>query len=286
VRAAVDELRARLLDDPDRGRVLAAYRSARRRLLLLDYDGTLVGLVRDPASAGPSAELLSLVDRLAADPANEVVIVSGRDWKTLDAWFGDRNVALVSEHGVRVREPGGPWHHTAAISTRGKQRVRDVMQVFADRLPGSAVEVKESSVAWHYRGADPVLGPARAHELTEVLRNLTASTDLQILRGKKVVEVRPSGANKGNATLRWLSRYRGGFVLAAGDDATDEELFAVLPASAISIRVGPGESRARYNLEGPEQFVVFLEELAALRPPRARRRASATPARASVGTTA
>jgi trehalose 6-phosphate synthase/phosphatase len=262
VRTAVEELRARLLDGTERKRMLLAYHSARKRLLLLDYDGTLVSLVRDPASAGPGPALLALIDRLAADPANDVVIVSGRDWKTLDAWFEGRDVALVSEHGVRVREPGGSWHHTAAISTRGKRRVRDVMQVFADRLPGSFVEEKESSVAWHYRGADPVLGPARAHELTEVLRNLTASTDLQVLRGKRVVEVKPAGANKGTATLRWLSRHKDGFVLAAGDDQTDEELFAVLPPSAFSIRVGPGESRARHNIEGPEQFVALLSELA------------------------
>lgn len=268
VREAVDDMRARLLDAEGRARIVAAYRAATRRLLVLDYDGTLSPIVRDPAAAAPSAELLLALDRLIADPANEVVLVSGRDWRTLQEWFGRRPMVLVSEHGVRVREPGGQWHLTAAISTRGRRRVRDVMQVFADRLPGSSLEEKESSVAWHYRRADPVLGPDRARELTEVLRNLTASTDLQVLQGKKVVEVKPAGANKGSATLRWLSRHRGGFILAAGDDETDETLFAALPPSAISIRVGPGESRARQNVEGPEQFVALLSELAGEPSPR------------------
>jgi trehalose 6-phosphate synthase/phosphatase len=262
IREAVDGMRARLLDAEGRERIVAAYRAAPRRLLLLDYDGTLAPIVRDPAAAAPSEVLLLVLDKLIADPANEVVLVSGRDWKSLEAWFGSRSMVLVSEHGVRVREPKGQWHLTAAISTRGRRRVRDVMQVFADRLPGSSLEDKESSVAWHYRGADPVLGPARARELTEVLKNLTASTDLQVLQGKKVVEVKPAGADKGSATLRWISRHRGGFVLAAGDDETDERLFAVLPSSAISIRVGPGESRARQNVQGPEQFVSLLSELA------------------------
>jgi len=262
VRRTVDQMRACLLDDENRARILAGFRSASRRLLLLDYDGTLAPLVRDPTAAAPGEELLALVDRLAADPSNDVVIVSGRDWKTLSGWFGERDIALVSEHGVRVRERGGPWRLAAQISTRGKQRVRDVMQVFADRLPGSFLEEKESSVAWHYRGADPVLGPARANELTEALRSLTAATDLQVLRGKKVVEVKPSGANKGTAALRWLSRQKDGFILAAGDDQTDEALFAVLPHSAFSVRVGPGESRARFNVEGPEQFLALLSDLA------------------------
>ena len=263
VRRTIDGLRARLLDPDARGRIVAAYGAARRRLLLLDYDGTLAPLVRDPGSASPDPELLRLVDRLAGDPANEVVIVSGRDWRTLEAWFGARDVALVSEHGVRVRDAGGEWHLTAALPTLGKERARDVMQVFADRLPGSFLEEKESSVAWHYRGADPEMGPARARELTDVLRHLTASTDLQVLPGKKVVEVKPAGANKGTATLRWIARHRTGFVLAAGDDETDEALFAALPPSAHSIRVGPGDSRARHNLESPQQFVTLLGELAA-----------------------
>jgi trehalose 6-phosphate synthase/phosphatase len=279
VRRAVDEMRARLLGGDDRTKILAAWRAARRRLLLLDYDGTLVPLARDPASAAPDEELLGLLDRLAADPANEVVVVSGRDWTTLEAWFGQRAIALVSEHGVRIRERGRPWRHTAVISTRGKQRVRDVMQVFADRLPGSFLEEKESSVAWHYRGADPVLGPARANELAEALRNLTSAADLQVLRGKKVVEVKPSGANKGTATLRWLSHHKGGFMLAAGDDLTDEALFAVLPPSAFSIRVGPGESRARFNLEGPEQFRALLADLADASGPRGAREGALVPRR-------
>jgi trehalose 6-phosphate synthase/phosphatase len=283
VRRSVDALRARLLDEKGRRRVVAAWRAARRRLLLLDYDGTLVSFVRDPAAAAPDPELLALVDRLAADPANEVVLVSGRDAATLEAWFGTRRISLVAEHGVRVREAGGAWVLTAAISARAKRRVRDVMQVFADRLPGSFLEEKEFSVAWHCRGADPVLGPERARELTEVLRQLTASTDLQVLLGKRVVEVKPSAANKGTATLRWISRHGEALVLAAGDDETDESLFAVLPPSAISIRVGPGESRARHNVEGPAEFRRLLAELADAAPRRgARRRAVRAAAEAAL----
>ena len=281
IREAVDEMRTRLLDADGRARIVAAYRAAPQRLLLLDYDGTLVPLMRDPAAAAPPEELLHILDRLVEDRANEVVIVSGRDWRTLQEWFGARSMALVSEHGVRVREADGQWHLTAAISTRGRRRVRDVMQVFADRVPGSFVEDKESSVAWHYRGADPVQGPARARELTEVLRQLTASSGLHVLRGKKVVEVKPSGADKGSAAVRWLSRHRGGFVLAAGDDETDENLFAALPPTAISICVGAGPSRARFNVEDPAQMATLLAELVATdgsrrKRPRARRAAQAT----------
>jgi trehalose 6-phosphate synthase/phosphatase len=279
VREVVEVRRARSLDAAGRAELLAAYRAARRRLLLLDYDGTLVPLVRDPAAAAPGRELLRLLERLGRDPRNTVVLVSGRDWRALDQWFGGGPMVLVSEHGARIREPGRSWRVAAAITVRGKERARRVMQIFADRLPGSFVEEKESSVAWHYRGADPELGPLRAREITDVLRQLTASTDLQVLRGRKVVEVKPAGANKGTAVLRWITRRPRGFVFAAGDDVTDESLFAVLPASAWSIRVGPGESRARRNVDGPDALVALLAEMAGGRPPSRALRAPVRPRR-------
>ena len=274
VRSRTEELRARSVDDAIRARAVAAYRRADRRLLFLDYDGTLTPIVGDPSAAVPDADLLALLDRLAADPANEVVLMSGRDWRTLEAWFGARRLALVAEHGVRLREPGEPWSATSEIPKRGKQRVRTVMQVFADRLPGSFLEEKASSVAWHYRGADPELAPVRAGELVDVLRNVTASTDLQVLRGRKVIEVKPAGASKGAAALRWLSRGPHDFVLAAGDDETDESAFAVMPQEAVSIRVGPGRTRARFSIEGPAEMRDFLRALADGANPRERRRKS------------
>jgi trehalose 6-phosphate synthase/phosphatase len=129
-------LRERRLDETSRARIVARHRAAARRLVVLDYDGTLVPLVRDPATAAPTPEVLDALDRLAADAANDLVVMSGRDWKTLESWFGTRRVTLVAEHGVRVREPGETRRITTPISGRGKQRVLKVMQVFADRPPG------------------------------------------------------------------------------------------------------------------------------------------------------
>jgi trehalose 6-phosphate synthase/phosphatase len=106
----------------------------------------------------------------------------------------------------------------------------------------------------------------RARELVETLKGVKSSVGFQVLTGKKVVEARPVGATKGNAASHWIERVRPDFVLAAGDDATDEDLFAALPASAWSIRIGLEDSKARFNLEDPERLRSLLEDLAATDP--------------------
>ena len=123
--------------------------------MLLDYDGTLVPFAEDPKLARPDAELLELLAALGADPANEVVIVSGRPRRDLEEWFGKLPVALVAEHGVWLRPRGGDWRMLKAITTDWKERVRPILQLYVDRLPGALLEEKEFSLAWHYRRADP-----------------------------------------------------------------------------------------------------------------------------------
>jgi trehalose 6-phosphate synthase/phosphatase len=127
------------------------------------------------------------------------------------------------------------------------------------------VEDKGSSLVWHYRGAEPELGTLRAKELMENLDSYLANTGLQVLRGSKVLEVKQTGINKGAAAVRWLqAEPRPDFVLAIGDDLTDEDVFAVVPAEAWTIKVGrSSQTQARFFL--PDVWAVrgLLAELAA-----------------------
>jgi trehalose 6-phosphate synthase/phosphatase len=261
-RAATERLAQRLLPADVREAEVARFARSPRRLVLLDYDGTLVPIVDDPAAAAPDTRLLPLLARLAAEPATQVVVVSGRDAPTLERWFDGTRVGLVAEHGARSRRPDGTWADGPEGTPGWKGPLVNLMQVFSDRLPGSWVEEKEYCVAWHYRGADDELGPVRARELIEALRDWKGGAGVHVLRGKKVVEVRPAGTSKADAVARWVGSVRPDFVLAAGDDETDEEMFAVLPDGALSIRVGLGDSRARFNVEDPAALRDFLSELA------------------------
>lgn len=244
--------------------LLKEYRKSLKRLVLLDYDGTLVPFVRDYALARPGHKVISLVQKLADDPANYVVLVSGRDRQTLEKWFGDLPVHLVAEHGFLSKEAGNEWRPTKVIPGDWKHRLLPILHLFADRLPGATVEEKEYSLVWHYRGADPEQGEPFAHELVDNLNALTGNVDVQVMQANKAIEVRVAGINKGTLARDMIAEGGYDFILAIGDDKTDEDLFEVLPDWAHSVRVGVGHSHAKYNCRDVEEVHQVLSMLTRL----------------------
>lgn len=242
------------------------FRGAACRLILLDYDGTLVPFAPNPQQARPDARLLQILEQLAAREGSIVFLVSGRDKAVLEEWFGGTGIGLIAEHGAWLREPGEPgefrpWSLIKPLGHAWKKQIGPRLRLHAERLPGSFVEEKEYSLAWHYRKADPELGAYRAKELMDDLVQATANIDVQVLQGKKVVEVRNAGVNKGDAALHCLARMRPDFILAIGDDQTDEDLFKALPDEAYTVRVGISVSFADYCLHSYQEVRQLLQDL-------------------------
>jgi trehalose 6-phosphate synthase/phosphatase len=253
--------RARLLAGKAYSGMIQEYRAAARRSLLLDYDGTLVPFAAEPWLAKPDGELLELLKVLCSDPANEVTIVSGRPRHTLQNWFGQLGISLIAEHGVWLRHKNSDWAILKTMTNEWKERVRPILQLFVDRLPGALLEEKEFSLAWHYRRADPDQASLRAKELLDDLTGFTRNIDVQVFEGNKVIEVRNSGVNKGTAAREWLSGHTPDFILGIGDDWTDEDLFRALPATAYSVRVGVATTAARFYVTNHTAVRRMLREL-------------------------
>ncbi len=230
-------------------------------LLLLDYDGTLIPFSTRPEITKPDDELLELLDGLSRKKGNEIVIVSGRDKKTMADWFGDLNVGLIAEHGVWLKPANNKWEMIEPLRDDWKEEIQPILQSYVDRTQGTFIEEKGFSLVWHYRKADATLGIARASELIDDLVHLTSNLNLEILEGNKVIEVKNAGINKGRATLQWLSKKNWDFILAAGDDVTDEDFFAILPDLAYSIKVGLAPSQAKFNLDSIAEMRSLLKEL-------------------------
>ncbi len=259
-----EDLTSKSLSDAHRKEIRQAYRKAARRLLLFDYDGTLVSLSVNREATLPDGRVMGILKGLGSDPTNHVVLVSGRPRQDLEKWFGELPLTLIAEHGAWVRDHGDrEWRSTLPLEEGWKVRVRPVMERFLDRVPGSSLEEKDFSIAWHYRLADVESGTLAAKDLVDILTTLTANFDLQVLPGNKVVEIRRSGVSKGTHFATHLAREPWGFILAAGDDWTDEALFASLPPSAFSIRVGITASSARLNVESEAAILDLLESLVA-----------------------
>jgi len=255
------ELSARRLTYEMKKRLVGDYFKTNNRLILLDYDGTLVPFAEKPEKAKPDSELLRFLKALARDTKNEVIIVSGRDKEILEKWFGSLNLGLIAEHGVWIKEKKETWRMIEPLRIEWKDEIRPFLELYADRTPGSFVEEKGFSLVWHYRKADPELSQMRTGELIDDLVNLTANLNLQVLEGDKVVEVKNAGINKGRAALRWVAKEGWDFILAAGDDWTDEDLFEILPETAYSIKVGLRPSKAKFNLGSVMDVRLLLKEL-------------------------
>ena len=264
MREVQNRLESKLLSSAARSEILARYQKSRRRLFFLDYDGTLTPLVRHPELAALDDSKRALLRALAEEPRNSVVIASGRERQTLDDWLGDLPVGLVAEHGAWLKFAGHEWRRIKPVANEWKRELLPILEIYADRLPGALVEEKEDSVAWHYRMADPEQAALSAPELVDHLLNLTAKTDLQLIQGNKVVEIRQTGINKGAAALSWISNADYDFILGIGDDTTDEDFFKALPATAFSIRVGIAATHAQYNIRSSGDVIDLLGTLVAI----------------------
>jgi trehalose 6-phosphate synthase/phosphatase len=241
--------------------LVSAYRQAKRRLIILDYDGTLVPIRARPREAAPDPELVNLLNTLAADPKNDVVVASGRRRGTMSGWFGRMDISLVACHGAWLKPKGQDWQLIEALNDEWKEQLLPIFELFKDRTPGSTVEEKECALAWHFRQAEPELAALRAGEFKDILFSVTGDLNLDVLEGKKVLEVKHANVSKANVASLWLARENWEFILAAGDDSNDEALFAQLPDTAYSIKIGLDISEARAYLESSTQLRQLLNEI-------------------------
>ncbi len=239
------------------------YVRSKKRLILLDYDGTLVNFSTDINSVSPDKELYEILADLANDEKNTVVIISGRKHNTLDDWFGHMHIDLVAEHGVWQKRYGSEWRQTIKFEVDWKRQLLPILQVYSDRTPGSLVEEKSHSLAWHYRGVENGLGEFRANEMMGNIRYMISDLPLQMLSGNKVVEIKSSDMNKGKATFSYTSSGNYNFILAIGDDTTDEEMFKAIKDIGITIKVGNNRSSAEYYFKDSKEARSLLRNLPA-----------------------
>ena len=151
---------------------------------------------------------------------------------------------------------------TASVDNDWKEPIRHIMELYTDRIPGSLIEEKEYSLAWHYRQCDLDTVTAKLSEVRETLRTITESETLGVQEGHKVLEVKDMRVNKGFGALTLIQNNNYDFIFAAGDDYTDEDLFAALPEGAFTVKIGLGNTNAAYFLKSWRSMRLVLNKLA------------------------
>jgi trehalose 6-phosphate synthase/phosphatase len=254
-----EALKVNILREKHIDKIIADFNKAAKRCILLDYDGTLAPYQKLPSLATPSEELVQLLKQLTQDPLNEIVIISGRDVKTLENWLGKLPLNMIAEHGACVKYHGEQWKEQVPINTEWKEQVRPLMQLFVDRCAGSFIEEKKSTLAWHYRNTNQELGFMRSRELRNALLQLTANTPLQVVDGNKVLEVRMVGVDKGMAAVNMITGFDPDFVLCIGDDVTDEDMFRAMHDRGYTIKIGRANTSAQYTILSQKDVFPFLK---------------------------
>ena len=238
--------------------VIARTREARSRLLLLDFDGTLVGIRRRPHEVHLSQQGREILRRLVRLENFSVAIISGRELKTIKRLVGIKGLRYIGLHGA---EQEGKTAAVSEAARRALESARRKAQEELKRLRGIEIENKGLSFAVHYRRASS----QNADIADGAVRRIVGSAPdkLRILPGKMVWEVLPRQfPGKGSVALVLFNTLAGSKIaIYFGDDETDEEAFAVLPEQ-ITVNVGTGRNtRAAYYVRNHTEVMGFLRLL-------------------------
>ncbi|WP_280815205.1 trehalose-phosphatase [Variovorax sp. TBS-050B] len=233
--------------------------------LFLDFDGTLVALAPTPEAIEIPSALRPLLEDLRDLLGGALAVVSGRQIDAIDRFLAPLRLPAGGEHGVQRRDAKGRMQ---------EQRAPDLLPILdaANELArvheGLLVERKHAAIALHYRLAPQLEAVCR----DAMSRAIAGRPQLELMHGKFVFEIKPSGVNKGIAIEAFMNEepFAGRVPFFAGDDTTDESGFAVVqPRGGIGIKVGSGPSLALHRLESPRavfEWLVQMRDLLAASP--------------------
>lgn len=228
--------------------------------LFLDLDGTLLEFALDPAAVELPDRLHGILGRLPAATGGAIAFVSGRTLADIDRLLGAGRFPLAAVHGLERRDASGRVR-AEVTDEAGFERLHALLRDIADAHAGAILEHKGVTLALHYRQCQE-----REHELIEQVEAALAgvATELKLMRGKMVLEIKPAHGDKGTAIADFMEEapFAGRTPVFVGDDVTDEDGFrAVNALGGISVKVNSGPSSARYRLPDTGAVIDWLEEL-------------------------
>lgn len=242
-------------------------------LFFCDLDGTLLPIASHPSQVKMSERTSRLLKDIAENENFHFVVVSGRDKDFLEEQFIRRNYkfSLAACHGAySYSQKEGRWENLVPEdSSTWKETVKNILKLYTIRTPGSFIEDKGQAITWHYRSSPSNFAEFLANKLFIELEESLTSQPVQIMKGKKVIEVKSIHANKGAFVRRWIQHLpeqeKPDVIIALGDDTTDEDMFKTLQEqsdiSAYCIKVGSGTTNARYYIKDQSTVDPLLERM-------------------------
>lgn len=233
--------------------------------LFLDYDGTLMPIMPTPDEARPSARLVAVLEKLTEQTIFRVAIISGRRLVELQSFFPLRSLYLAGSHGAEQLIPGR-GRITVSIPQDARIMLRNLVKRISEILPensGFILEDKEIALALHYRLVSSALAEQVVARFCRLCQEELSGSYWRILKGKKVIEVRLSYADKGKTVEAFLTTWPDAMPVYIGDDTTDEDAFLVIKEKGVGILVSehPRQTAATARLKDSDEVISFLELL-------------------------
>jgi len=229
--------------------------------IIFDYDGTLVPFESLPHLALPKQELMDSLRELLQFKNVSIAIVSGRDRSFLENVFVHVPIQLIAEHGAWSKSPEEKtWKSIFTSSGEWKSQIRNHLNEFSKRVPGSFTEEKDFSLVWHFRNADPDIGLNAAREMLDELSQISANNGFFVQRGNKIIEIREYGTGKGKAALKILPSEDTN-IYVFGDDTTDEDMFREMQESVKTVKIGKSETIAKYRFRNPDDVMLWIKNI-------------------------
>ena len=236
-------------------------------LLFLDYDGTLVYFKDQPHEVDTSHEVKTVLKRLIQNPKFTVFIVSGRPLHEIKNLIDIEGISFAALHGLHIECSDGrkfSWKPSEDARFFLEKIKENAFSEFNEEK-GICIEDKEFTLAFHYRMLPTKKTKYATERFMKIVKRIDEKNVLEIIKGAKVIEVRPKGWNKGKAIeffLRNIDECEHAIPIYIGDDTTDEDAFVYLKNRGLTIFVSNDSKRstsAQYWLKNPDEVLVFLK---------------------------
>jgi trehalose 6-phosphate synthase/phosphatase len=239
------------------------FRQAKRKIVILNYDGVLIPLAKDHIGTTLSSELLDSLETISGDGDTDVFVSSGRSKEYLLKNLGGLPLNLFAEHCSWYKgKSDTDWTLLKPVIPEWKEDILPILQTFTDRLPGAAIEEKELSITWHYKKADIEQASHTAKELADNLMAIIQNMNIHLIHGNRAIELYQSGIDITEIAMNLLNTQNFDFILAIGNDWSDEFLFQTLPDSAYTFKVGRIYTEAKYMLKNQSEALKLLKQIA------------------------
>ncbi|MDH3582171.1 MAG: trehalose-phosphatase [Hyphomicrobiales bacterium] len=232
-----------------------------RTAIFLDFDGTLVEIAEHPSLVRLSPDTRRTLTQLYLALSGALAVITGREIGDVDRFLKPLHLPVGGVHGLKRRGADGVVCH-ALVNDRAISELSDRLHDAMADTEGLLIEQKSGAIALHYRGR-PDLEQACVEAIDQAARDMDG---IHLIRGKMVIEAKACTSDKGGAVEDFLSEppFAGRMPVFAGDDVTDEDAFAVVnDRGGISIKVGPGPTRAHYRAGDISEFLDWLQGAAA-----------------------